>query len=753
MRLTTDQVAVFFAEPPPGAERPPDQPLPLPAAGEFEAALAELREHLTIVGPVEAFGGLGFYRFTRRGLSDQRKLPPGERTEQFHMEFLQAVALTSMDWQTRSLGPTMTQLRSMERTLVKTANLAGPSAAHESGFDAGSLVGDVRTVIAGETRWVRNWANPETLDRTLHDLFAPLDQDFAKATGVGLLKLVDLLLQIPVQQNERHMRFVDWHNHLLDTADSLQALRAFQGSWPGLKPPSLKKFAAAVAGHHGEEFEAIVNAPLKALAQWTLADLVALAGGANEGAISQVVDLWSLKPGAIVDIDPKTLLANPVWRQPFVKIGDASYVLGFPGLLYSFGLELLESAVRQHVRLSKKYSRVRSRYLENEVAATFAKYVPRAKLWANTKWRAGVKTRENDLTVRIDDLALVVESKSQRARQLARRGLRDPLATLLDEVVVSPTEQAEGFIAHLQANQSGARPKDTIPGPDVRGVLYFLPVAVTLENLGALCTDVKRVAVALNLNRQNLLAQTLGLVDLQVVFEILGSQSERVHYLWRRRQLERRFYYVADELDLLAMYFNNQLAFSDPRIEGGLIQLYGRSEPINRWLDRAMGIHSQVWRPRRRLSTRFRSAIDLLERRRRPGWLRLCLALLDVPDELQRSFEKGLRDARRQLRRRQLVLLPFEQPVSLPEGTMIVVGIAHRSGARSEVREFMLERTGTLGPEVGAIQVLLIAVDVDVDVDVEALPYTVISFGARTSEDSGNSAKVDPEDVVGVVLS
>jgi hypothetical protein len=670
------------------------------------------------------------------------------------MEFLQAVALSTTDWQTRRLGPSMGELRSLERSLVKTANLAGQSSVHEPGNDAGSLVGDVRSVIAGETRWVRNWANPETLARILRGLFAPLDQDFAKATGVGLLQLVDVLLQLPIQQNQRHMRFVDWHNDFLEAADSHQGLHAYQSSWPDLEPPSVEQFAAAVARHHGEEFEAIINAPLKALVQWTAKDFIEIARGTDERLLAAVFDLWSLTPGAVGDVEPaRMLLGNPVWRQPFVKTGSTSYVLGFPGLLYSFGLELLEAAVQQHGRLSKQYSRVRSRFLEDEVAETFAKGVPRAKLWRNTKWRAGTKVFENDLTVRIDDLALVVESKSHRARPLARRGLRDPLATLLEEVVVSPTVQADDFIGHLQANQSGVRQKDSMSEPDVHGVSYFLPIAVTLENLGALCTDVKRVAVALNLQRERLLAQTLGLVDLQVVFEILETQSERIHYLWRRRQLERRFYYVGDELDLLATYFNNQLAFSDPRIEGGLIQLYGRSEPINRWLDRALGIYQQAWRPRRRFSRRFRSAIDQLENRQRTGWLRLCLALLDVPDELQRSFEKGLRDASRQLRKQRLGFIPFEQPVSLPEGTMAVVGIAHLSAARPAVREFILERNRTLGQDVGDVQILVIAVDVEVDVEVEAQPYTLISVNARISEDLGATAKVKIEDFIGVVLS
>jgi hypothetical protein len=257
-------------------------------------------------------------------------------------------------------------------------------------------------------------------------------------------------------------------------------------------------------------------------------------------------------------------------------------------------------------------------------------------------------------------------------------------------------------------------------------------MAIALEPFGVICTDSKRIAQALNLDRASPLAQTIGLADLQIACEVLDGPTQLIHYLWRRRQLELYARYVGDEIDLLATYFDNLLVIADPRVKHGTVYLYNRGDPVQRWLGRHAR-NQAVERPRRHMTTRFRSAVKLLEQKASPGWLTLCLSLLDVPDDMQAEFEKRLRGARRRLRKMPNTSVTFATSIPLTEGTMQIWGFAYRDLSRDQVRQAVAELIAK-ARAMSVDRMLVMAVNMDQLIDE---PYAIIASQAHFHDKDG----------------
>ena len=84
-----------------------------------------------------------------------------------------------------------------------------------------------------------------------------------------------------------------------------------------------------------------------------------------------------------------------------------------------------------------------------------------------------------------------------------------------------------------------------------------MPLTVTLEQFGSVSNLRDLVESGISSRKLPELAPVISLTDLMVIFEILDLQSERVHYLARRREINSHVVWFGDELDILAFYLQN----------------------------------------------------------------------------------------------------------------------------------------------------------------------------------------------------
>lgn len=105
-----------------------------------EAKTIQFNDLLETVGARALLAGLSFYRFTRLGEEENRRQKVELRTEQFHAEILQALALARPDvWHERSV--TRAQIDELQRLLHPIANTILPRVDDMEEFGQGDWSG------------------------------------------------------------------------------------------------------------------------------------------------------------------------------------------------------------------------------------------------------------------------------------------------------------------------------------------------------------------------------------------------------------------------------------------------------------------------------------------------------------------------------------------------------------------------------------------------------------------------------------
>ena len=307
---------------------------------------------------------------------------------------------------------------------------------------------------------------------------------------------------------------------------------------------------------------------------FTLDDVVEAYGQPIDGqAVKTVIDKLALEFGDLGNFNKEwVILDNPVWKRPFIKINDETYFLALAGYIPHYIFGLLESFVAEDRALDLKYRERKARYLEDEVERLFKAGFPSGKIYRGSMWDDGAgNTGENDLTLVLGSVAIVVEAKSGSLTPPAQRGAPKRLVDTVRQLIVEPADQAYRFIRVLkgtEASQSFVTKSGVENTIDVSEVRYFLPLTVTMEQFGFLSNLRSLAESGISDREASKLAQVVSLTDLRVIFEVLDLQSEKVHYLFRRRELGARLQLHGYEMDVLAFYLDRGFNIEEVEFSG-----------------------------------------------------------------------------------------------------------------------------------------------------------------------------------------
>jgi len=163
--------------------------------------------------------------------------------------------------------------------------------------------------------------------------------------------------------------------------------------------------------------------------------------------------------------------------------------------------------------------------------------------------------------------AIVVECKSGTLTPAAKRGAPDRLFKNLQTLIEEPSEQALRFIDFLKRDGNTVNlihKKGKYFTLDKSAIRYFIPLGVTLAQLGIVGTILKMLVDAgVTDKSMTELITSVNLPDLQIIFELLDSQPQKIHYLQKRREFEVHNRFSGDEMDLLAFYLQNKWGKKD----------------------------------------------------------------------------------------------------------------------------------------------------------------------------------------------
>lgn len=367
----------------------------------------------------------------------------------------------------------------------------------------------------------------------------------------------------------------------------------------------------------------------------------------DPASLRRVVERWAFRPGGLVGANREHFfLSNPVWERPIIHLRPDQFFWPVIQIFHSFGLEMLERLVAEFPELKDRYeNRARPEFLEQRVADEFARALPGAEVLRGVKWTDPTSGRqyETDLLVLIDSTAVVVESKSGRITQAARRGAPDRLRKEIRKLIEEAAQQSSRFVKTLQETKGAMtlRLRDGgVRKLEARSLRRCIRLNVTLDFFGPLACEVRSMQEAGLLDPAIGGAPTMALVDLENLVVLLDSPAQVLHYLARRGELEQTLAFFADELDLLALYLGTAFGLGDFEFQTEQhVSFYGLSDQIEPFLF-AKSASVEVIKPRLKLTPFWQSLLARFEKRRFRNWTLASSALLNVGYEGQQDFEK-----------------------------------------------------------------------------------------------------------------
>lgn len=281
----------------------------------------------------------------------------------------------------------------------------------------------------------------------------------------------------------------------------------------------------------------------------------------------------------------------------------------------------------------------RANYLESEVADCFETAFSASAVHRSVKWSIDRTQYETDLILIIDTHLFIVEAKSHRVSWPALRGAPDRVKREIEQILVAPALQSMRLETELRKKQQDLSIDLRMSiDLDLSQITNFSRISVSLEDFSTIQSNLKDIESAGLAPKGLPLAVSMSLSDLKVVFEILETPVERMHYLARRKQIQERWEYFADELDLLGLYLATGLDIGE--LEAGETKLtaVGMSAKIDAYYA-ALDQDITTEKPKRRMTPWFAAIRDRLASRTPPKWSTAALALLDIGLEDQMSLE------------------------------------------------------------------------------------------------------------------
>jgi hypothetical protein len=391
------------------------------------------------------------------------------------------------------------------------------------------------------------------------------------------------------------------------------------------------------------------------LFRFTYVELVETAPADQRQAIISVLMQLSLPFGGITEADLQHLhLDNPIRRKPLIRLDDRNFCCVGPQILGVHFAEIIETLCEKVPKLKRAAEKARADWLEARLGSIVRKFLPHADVREQVKWSddGGATIWESDLVAIIDKTVLIFEAKSAKLSGPARRGALSSLKDALNKLVIAPSEQSQRLKERI-LGANGPLSFTTGQGPliiEAKDVRDVVRVNIVHDTVGPLSSHWPQLKQAGFVPEDADIAPTMSVFDLETVFELLPREVERCHYLARRGELERNATYIADELDLLALYSTTRFNIGEDEFDGSNLALYGLSKTLKYIHNANQGVRLSA--PSAATSEFWANILNALEATRPVGWTRFGHRLLNVHISQQKQIEKLVKRGTRETRGR-----------------------------------------------------------------------------------------------------
>lgn len=621
---------------------------------DFEKSYLELQQYLKEYDPLYLCAFTVLYFLSSPEGIDKEAIDGYLEFHHFYVEILQCLAL----FDDRTLSPKVLGENALKfKATLKDLNdkqayrYFGLSAKKESPEQLAPVI--LQMEMMNHTLAVRNWAYEHQMRQITYELTDLIKVKFEKRFGYDPTALFDILFGLVELTNEKLNLFLRKMRPVMLETNYQKMCERYNEAFPEVSMGSkadqeklwlqsgknIKAIRGTMIAHSDLFLSEIISFDLAELRQQTEVAI-------SDGKIIEVFDKLSIEFGELSQINKDyVFLNNPCHTRPFIKLDETKYFSAITYMFSHLGMDLLESLISEDEELKKFYSKEKGRYLEDKITRLFIEAFPNGKVFSGSMWfcpKTG-KTYENDLILLIEDFAIILEAKSGTLTPPAKRGAPNRLFETLEELIVAPSMQAirfEEFLSENRQEHNFKTKNGQVNKFDSNNIKYFVPLGVTLSNLGSIGCNLKKLIDAeITTAKIAELAPSISIADLEVIFELLPLQGEKIHYLARRREFEAHALFQGDELDLFGFYLDNAFNIGENEFDQKLyMNLTLKSKELDPYI---LGTQrgKTVKKPSL-LKTKYWN--DVLNYLNENGklWLQSTYILLHVPIEDQRMFEK-----------------------------------------------------------------------------------------------------------------
>lgn len=702
---------------------------------DFEAALRDLRAEVATTDSTLLLASFVAYGLMKP-LGVDSETSPYDPILQHHIELLQALTLMGSGIGELVVPPIDGKLSVLLRQVDMSAMIRrfNPMEGELSGEEGTRLF--LQEVMRGRTQAVRNWAYPQQIIRILTDLFAPLENEIERALGIQVGHLVRMFVSLEEECTRRVNAHNDRLRPMLQAKSVAEAFAAYYREMPNLVSLDLETVQKFERGMDVETAQAALFSHSQLLLPEAFTISLEDALGAYPGAVEldalkRALDALSQGFGDLADENPEhIILSNPVWTHPFILLDDGRYFWPVLTLLYAFGLHWMEGLLACDKSLKAQYEQRRAFYLEEETVRLVQAAFPGAQVFRGSLWEdpASGKTYENDVLVVIDTFLVLLEAKSARLNEAARRGAPGSLKTKLKELIVEPAEQSERFVEFLRAKPC------THQFPTKRGILnkvdtttvrHFVRLNVTFESLSYLGTRHPELQKAGLIKVDKVLPPTIAIAELEMAFEILEGVCQKLHYLARRAEFERNAVYLGDECDLLAYYLDTGFNIGQQEFSGEPLFLWTLAKALDPYFMQSI-TGENAPKPQLRLTPWWRDMLTQIEARRPRTWAEVGYTLLSLAHDDQRAFEADFRLRCEAVRHHGMAsdrggVTLFDN--GLFQRRVVIIGMPYKGQEREGRNDLIYAAGAHIMEEAGVGKCIVIGLDVERD----EYPYSVLA--------------------------
>ena len=685
-----------------------------------------------------------------QGIGDEGVVSLESKTsiEQYHVELLQAFILKLP---TEELGKKMPPPAITKEVMDKLVEISGHSTMSRFSSklvdesEENKAISLIQEHLRSHTQAVRNWGYNSQIKNISTELYSKFDVFLTINYGFSASDIIQLFSLLITMSEDKLTVRLDMLKDLYRTKQTQDLLdkycqylgfsledKKFIESQLNIEKLKVKELFMKLLEHSDTLLISLFIIDIKKISN---------ALSFEEKKSKAILEHFSFAFGDLEDKETSHIfLDNPVWTKPVI-LDKGNFYCVLPQLFFSFILDSMDELVEPLAKV--KFHELKAEYLEDKIEQIVKTRFPSSLTIAGAKWELDGKIFETDLITFIDSHAIIFEAKSHKVTKPALRGAPRRIKRHLKDIFIEPSIQSHRFEQRLRFLIDNPDVEDPLRKElpvDLTNIKKILRVSVSFDDFATLQTNIHLFEKTGWLPDDFQSCPSMNLADFQTLFDFLEHPVQIIHYLERRREIEKKYKIIGDELDFMGMYITTLLDFGIfsgyAESDGNIINIVGMSKSLdNYYQSKDAGIN--IPKPQPKISSWFKQIFEQLEKRSTPGWSQIGSILNRFPFEEQMKLERNIIDLTRIVNRtwekeghkNLIIFCPHEAS----EFALVVVLYKN---SNAEMRNTFINEASydALQPK-HVSQCLIIAKNIDIEDDA---PYHLIGLRQEKSDSARN---------------